>query len=90
VIGSTVPCHDGKTRVDRHPLTAHQVEFVNQKHGIPVRRLERGPVVFAKVGDCSIANDPQMPTVIAAGKTICGRSLSTCDEGSSFELGSAS
>ena len=44
-----------KRPVDRHNLTAHQVEFARHKHKLPVRRLERPPIVLAELGNGAIA-----------------------------------
>src|SRR3954447_3650323 len=37
--------------VDRHKRAAQKLEFAQQKHKFPVRRLERRPVLSAEFGD---------------------------------------
>ena len=44
-----------KRPVDRHDLPAQKVEFAHQQHKLPVRRLERLPIVPAEIGNGAIA-----------------------------------
>src|SRR5882757_5857093 len=41
--------------VDRHKLAAQKLEFAQQNHKFPVRRLERRSVIPAEVGDGPVA-----------------------------------
>ena len=41
--------------VDRHHLSAQKVQFAQHQHELPVRRLERFPVLLAELGDGAIA-----------------------------------
>jgi hypothetical protein len=44
-----------KRPVDRHDLSAHQIELAQHQYELPVHRLERQPVVLAELGNGAIA-----------------------------------
>jgi hypothetical protein len=52
-----------KRAVDRHQIAAQQFEIARQHHEVPVRSLQRVPVVLAEIADRTIAEHkaPQKP-----------------------------
>ena len=63
-----------KRAVNRHQRAAHQAEFAHHQHEVPVRCLERSPVVLAELGDGAIAGHKPLhqpdQLKIAAGLTL--------------------
>lgn len=63
-----------KRAVDRHNLTAQQIELAQHKHKLPVRRLERLPVLLPERGNGAIARHQPLhqpdQLEIAAGFTL--------------------
>ena len=63
-----------KRAVDRYNFTAHQIEVAQHKHKLPVRRLERLPVLLPERGNGAIARHQLLHQPdhleIAAGLTL--------------------